>query len=324
MLIKEKVHFEKSIQFLEKIAKLSDISEDTAGKIEKELKTLRAGERGESDSAYFIDFHYKENKNWAVIHDLRIEYGGNVAQIDHLLINRFLQFYVLETKSYASGIKITAQGEFLFWFKNRYLSMESPIEQNRRHVLVLEKLLKGEGLLPKRLGIELPATFKPFVLVSPKSNVIRPPEQEFNTEMVIKSDALFRQIESEFDKLGTLSIVGSLAKVISAETLYELAQHLITYHKPVEIDYAAKFAIAPVAECQPTASQSVDMREKAQEGASIHQSADTNEKVQERSPSPYFCYKCKRTISSKAAIFCFQHKARFGGKAYCFDCQKVF
>lgn len=308
MLIKEKAHSEKSIQILETIANLSGIGDDTAAKVEKELKTLKAGDQGESDSAYFIDFHYKENKNWAVIHNLRIEYGGNVAQIDHLLINRFLQFYVLETKSYTSGIKITERGEFLFWHKNRYISIESPIEQNRRHVLVLEKLLKGEGLLPKRLGIELPATFKPFVLVSPKSTVIRPSGKEFNTQMVIKSDELFRQIESDFDKLGTINIVSSLAKVIAPETLLEFAKRLATYHKPVDIDYYAKFAITPSIENPiiPAAPQ------------------EESEKALERSASTYFCYKCKKTISSKAAFFCFQHKARFGGKAYCFDCQKAF
>lgn len=307
MLIKEKEHSEKSIQLLETIANRSGLSDDTAAKVEKELKTLKAGDRGESDSAYFIDFHYKENKNWAVIHDLRIEYGGNVAQIDHLLINRFLQFYVLETKSYTSGIKITERGEFLFWHKNRYISIESPILLNRRHVLVLEKLLKGEGLLPKRLGLELPATFKPFVLVSPKSNVIRPPDKEFNTQMVIKSDELFRQIESDFDKLGTLNIVSSLTKVIFPDTLLELAKRLVAYHKPVDIDYYAKFALTPIVEALPTPAPPQEESEKAPD----------------KSASTYFCCQCKRTISPKVAIFCFQHKERFGGKAYCFDCQKA-
>jgi hypothetical protein len=56
---------------------------------------------------------YKDSKNWVIIHDLRIEYGGLVAQIDHLLINRFLDFYVLETKHYSQGVKVTERGEFL-------------------------------------------------------------------------------------------------------------------------------------------------------------------------------------------------------------------
>src|SRR5699024_5085089 len=69
---------------------------------------LKAGIKGERDSAYFIDFHFRESsKNWAVIHDLRLEHSARVAQIDHLLLNRFSEIYVLETKQFNSGIKIT-------------------------------------------------------------------------------------------------------------------------------------------------------------------------------------------------------------------------
>ena len=32
-----------------------------------------------------------------VLHDLRLEHGNQVAQIDHLLINRWMECYVLET-----------------------------------------------------------------------------------------------------------------------------------------------------------------------------------------------------------------------------------
>src|SRR5690606_42003830 len=69
----------------------------------RELRIRRAGIKGERDSAYLIDFHFAEAPNWAVIHDLRIEHGNRVAQIDHLLINRWLDFYVLESKHFHAG-----------------------------------------------------------------------------------------------------------------------------------------------------------------------------------------------------------------------------
>ena len=80
--------------------------------IERELKTMRSGLYGEKDSAYYIDFYFGDSKNWAVIHDLRFEHKGKVAQIDHLLINRFFDIYVLESKNYAYKLKITPGGEF--------------------------------------------------------------------------------------------------------------------------------------------------------------------------------------------------------------------
>jgi hypothetical protein len=45
-----------------------------------------------------------------VIHDLRIEHRGRVAQIDHLLINRVLDIFVLESKNYYYGVKISEEG----------------------------------------------------------------------------------------------------------------------------------------------------------------------------------------------------------------------
>ena len=36
----------------------------------------------------------------------------------------------------------------------------------------------------------------------------------------------------------------------------------------------------------------------------------------------FFCANCKKRITEKVARFCFNNKGRFGGRAYCFDCQK--
>ena len=102
--------------------------------IERELKAIRSGVYGERDSAYYIDFYFGDSKNWAVIHDLRLEHKGQVAQIDHLLINRFFDVYVLESKNYSYKLKITPEGEFQVYYGKEYIGIPSPIEQNKRHI----------------------------------------------------------------------------------------------------------------------------------------------------------------------------------------------
>ncbi|MDD5391070.1 MAG: nuclease-related domain-containing protein [Gallionellaceae bacterium] len=62
-------------------------------KIEQEIRLVRAGNKGEQESAYFIDFENAAHKNRVVLHDLRFEVNGRVAQIDHLMINRLLDVY---------------------------------------------------------------------------------------------------------------------------------------------------------------------------------------------------------------------------------------
>src|SRR5689334_13643687 len=126
MLVKEKDPTEPFLQQLETISQISAIPKETLSRVEQELKTLKAGAKGENDSAYYIDFHYKSSKNWIIIHDLRLEYNDQVAQIDHLLVNRFLEFYVLESKNYTRGLKIADNGEFFVVYNNHYVAIESP------------------------------------------------------------------------------------------------------------------------------------------------------------------------------------------------------
>ena len=52
--------------------------------------------------------------NWIVLHDLRLTGGTDVVQIDHLLINRVMEFFILETKRFqGKTLRITEEGEFL-------------------------------------------------------------------------------------------------------------------------------------------------------------------------------------------------------------------
>jgi hypothetical protein len=99
--------------------------------------------KGEAESAYLINFYYEASPNWAVIHDLRLERNGRTAQIDHLLINRWLECYVLESKHFHAGIKITEEGEFMRWndYKHTYEGMPSPLLQNERHITVLRDVV---------------------------------------------------------------------------------------------------------------------------------------------------------------------------------------
>jgi len=48
-----------------------------------------------------------------LLHDIRLEVNGRVAQIDHILLDRTLVAYILETKHFNAGIKTNEQGKFL-------------------------------------------------------------------------------------------------------------------------------------------------------------------------------------------------------------------
>ena len=120
MLIKQADDYRDVLRALEQQAAHGGLD---AKRARDELRIRQAGIKGEKDAAYLIDFDYARSANWAVIHDLRVEHDGRTAQIDHVLINRWMDVYVLETKHTWGGIKITEEGEFLRWSGRSFQGM---------------------------------------------------------------------------------------------------------------------------------------------------------------------------------------------------------
>jgi hypothetical protein len=205
---------------------------DAAKRASEELRRRKAGLRGEAESAYLIDFDFGPSENWAVLHDLRLEHGGRVAQIDHLMINRFLDFYVLESKHFHAGLKITDEGEFLRWndYKRNYEGMASPLEQNERHIAVLRDVV-SKIELPSRLGMRMAPGFYSLVLVAPKARIDR--STRFDCSRVIKADQLRRTIDKDIDNQGAGLLLKAASRMVSSETVAAVARRVAACHKPL-------------------------------------------------------------------------------------------
>lgn len=200
-----------------------------------ELKNRRAGLRAENQAQFLIDDQLRNSKNWVVIHDLRLEHEGRVAQIDHLLLGRSMVGYVLETKSFHQGLKINENGEFLRWngFHKKYEGMASPLVQNERHISILRQVIDTLNL-PTRLGLTLRPDLKSLVLVSNNAQIIR--EKGFDSSRVVKMDQLFDAMNSDMDKEGTLSTFRSVARIVALETIAGVARQLAARHVPLRAE----------------------------------------------------------------------------------------
>lgn len=248
MILKSADDKNTQIQQLESLIATAPADKKTL--LEQELRNLRAGIKAEQDAAYFINFDLEKSQNTVVIHDLRLEINGRVAQIDHLLIHRTLNVFVLETKHLHAGMRITETGEFESWnaFKKCYEGMPSPFAQNERHIAVLKEALARIDM-PSKMGLRLSPVYHSYVLVSPKSRIDRP--KKFDTSHVIKADMLGKALDDTFEKAGVLDTFGGLARFMSTETLVKAGQTLLRMHRPASFDYAARFGIQPQQAVQP-------------------------------------------------------------------------
>lgn len=239
MIIKNKDSSQKLIENLQQLLTLNIVP----GKnhfISKELNALKKGSKGEKDAAYFTNFYYGDSKNWVVIHDLRIEHKGQVAQIDHILINRLFDFYILESKSYSEKLQINKNGEFSADYSNKRIGIESPIEQNGRHIHLLSAFLQDNGILPKRLGVTIKPKFYNYILISPKTTIKRPLKSKFNTDNIIKADALRSVIENNAEN-SPIREIGRIATLSSSETIETMAKTIVSHHTPYTIDLKKKY-----------------------------------------------------------------------------------
>ena len=241
MIIKNKDDCQAQIDYLSDLLE-RDLPADKKSLIDRELKSLYSGNKGENSSSYYLDFDFRNTKNWVLIHDLRLEHDGDVAQIDHLLIGRMLDVYVIETKNFNSGVVISEEGDFSYFYKNRPYPIPSPIAQNERHIRLLDCLLNDNDLLPTRLGIKIKPNYRNIVLISPQSRLTKPTKGLYDCSGVMKSDKFKERFNKDFDD-ESFSFVMSLAKVISTQSLTTFANKLALLHKPVAINYKAKFAL---------------------------------------------------------------------------------
>ena len=245
MLLKPADDRTLDLQALQALVNRPDVPSDVRSRIEQEIRNIQSGIRGEQEAAYEIEFHYGKARNWASIHDLRLECDGRVAQIDHLLINRVLECYVCESKRFAEGVAINDQGEFTAFFNRRAYGVPFPLEQNRRHIAVLESVFKsGQVPLPRRLGLTIKPTMISLVLVSKTARISRPKAKIDGLDAVIKNDQLNARINKDID--ANNNPIG-LAKLIGQDTLEEFARALANEHRPIRVDWAAKFGLPPSA-----------------------------------------------------------------------------
>ena len=240
--------------------------------------------------------------NRAVIHDLRLEVDGRVAQVDHLIIDRLLTIWVCESKHFAGGVGVNDHGEWVTFFGGRPNGIPSPIDQNRRHVAVLHDVFERKLVEPKkRLGMTIKPQFKSVILVSNNARISRP-KTKAAAAAVDELDSVMKveKLQAAIDRDAESRSVTAMARVVSSETIERLARDLVALHRPIRMDWAARFGLTS----RPIPPLSTSARPA--------------------SPRPKrTCESCGASISDGVARYSAEHGERFGGRILCMSCQKA-
>ncbi len=126
---------------------------------------LAAGIRAERQMAHYLDRHFRDSERFLILHDVRIEHEGEVAQMDHLVVHAF-GVIIVESKSVSTSVRITRTGEWERRAPRGWTGMPDPLLQAERQGIVLKRLLtaRTEDLLDKQLFGMLQGTFANMAL----------------------------------------------------------------------------------------------------------------------------------------------------------------
>ena len=215
---------------------LRDNSPDAfRGAIQKQIDNIYSGMAGEREAAHFLNREYRHSEKIIVLHDLRLGVDGDFAQIDHLVIHRFqMAAWVLETKNFAGRLTCDEHGDWTVWLNGKPRSIQSPVNQARRHCQTLQLWMEANG-------IKAIHQTHPVVLLSPTSSVNRtnlPPDSH-----VIKSDNFpewWRKHANDISIGNVFGLVGRhLLNGMSHDQFLALGQRLVDAHVPARYNWRA-------------------------------------------------------------------------------------
>ena len=274
-----------------------------------ELRNLKAGIKGEQAAAFYLDGHYKDRQNNVLLHDLRLVVDDEVAQIDHLVINRTGYMVLIETKNYSGDLEVNAHGEFTVRYGQDRYGIASPFEQSRRHARILAKVL--ERLEISTRTDKLPE-FHSVVMLHPKAIIQRPDPKAFDTSFLIKADQFPAWHEKMVKLIGTGGVHKALLNIRSPDTIKEWGEKLKRQHRPAD-----QLALPDFMQPKPATPAPVAAPVNAT-AAGVPAQADA------LLAKKLICAHCRAKIGYPEGKFCWNNTQRFGGLQYCREHQGLF
>jgi hypothetical protein len=199
-------------------------------------KRIKAGIRHENDVAFHLSRGFSESEDVMVLNDLTLSYGGNNAQIDHLIVHVF-GFIIIESKSIYGEINVNDLGEWSRSYQGKWIGMPSPIKQAEAQMNILKPLLNehAASLLGKLLGLQARFGGRQWDIlcaVSSSSIINRKNIPKEINEAIFKSEFINDKIKA-LTKKSSFSLTDS-RPVFKAEELANICSFLTENGVPIQ------------------------------------------------------------------------------------------
>ena len=164
MLIKD---FDASVERVEQLQRARSAETDPAKKAEIGHLIARMRATATSEHACeFLNRYFGETPDWCLIHDLNLKCQRSSLQISHLMIDRNLHFYIIDSRYIHYGLCFDRQGGCILRSTTDERSIASPLNKMRKDVRLLRQIIRDARLLPRWYGAFKPPVVRGYVLTN--------------------------------------------------------------------------------------------------------------------------------------------------------------
>jgi hypothetical protein len=209
-----------------------------------------AGRKAEEQMAYsyYLRRFFGKSDEVDVLNGIRIELGGEVAQMDHLVLHPY-GILIVESKSVSGSIQIMDDGQWMRWYAKtpKPIGIRSPVTQAKMQCQLLTELLEA-GV--KQKGFFSRISFDVLVAISDGGTIQWPKSGALKE--VCKADQVPEKLGNRLDMFRSLD--GNDNQALTTERRQRIAEFLIHKHKPVVEQSAViapfieRTAVVPAAE----------------------------------------------------------------------------
>lgn len=270
-------------------------------------KFEKAGYEAEKQMAFFLRRFFKDSPDVDVLNSLRIDLGGEIAQIDHLILMPH-GLLIVESKSVAGKVQIKDDGQWIRWYDNQSKGMRSPITQAQMQGMLLKELL-GSGVKQKGAFDQIPVD----VLVAISDSGVILWSASGALPEVCKADQVPERVTAKLSQY--------VARPLNVENRRKIADFLCASHRPVSETHTPQIISEPAVQyvVPPIASP-----QKIDSSAPICKHCQSNNIEVKYGKFGYYalCQKCNQNTALKplCATCGKQARIRKDGKQFFVEC----
>ncbi|MCG5524043.1 hypothetical protein LRB11_03740 [Ectothiorhodospira haloalkaliphila] len=241
MLIKPVDDLAPHIEELNRL--LERASEEQARQIRARILALE----GRLAAAAELDQQLADSDQAVVIHDLHLEVRGTSVHFDHVVFNRRMEAFVLDSRFFNTGVRVEAEERFFHVDEEvdgNPLEVIDPLNDLAEQVRAL-----GNAVLfmswPHRLGVRLIPQVHGRIVVGPDAHVHLAGEHNPGGQVTWLEDVLEQGLRGKPGQGGNyLAMLRALASTVSIQALQGCAEALVGRHVARAPDYEAAFGIS--------------------------------------------------------------------------------